>query len=439
MINYKNKNIIIIGLGRTGLSCINFFISRGIIPRVMDTRIYPPNLKMLPPFIESCLGSLNSQWLYTADLIVISPGIDIIKHDLLREAIFAGIEIISDIELFCREVKKPILAITGTNGKSTVATMIAAIANYCGIITGLGGNIGQPVLNLLQKSYQLYVLELSSFQLETTFSLHAAAATVLNINEDHGDRYLSKNDYCSVKCKIYKNADICIFNADNKYTKPKLFGHQYISFGINKGDYHLNFQKENIWLQKHGKNILNTKEMKLIGQHNYTNSLAVLAFADVLRLPRTASLHIIKNFTGLPHCFQMVWENNGIRWINDSKSTNVSSTIAALQITRMIIQGTIYLLLGGIGKSANFKSLINYLQGDNIKIYCFGHDGYRLNLLRPDISIITNSMDEAIKCIAKKVVSGDIVLLSPACSSLDHYYNFAHRGNVFTKLAKKFG
>ncbi|MXP56493.1 UDP-N-acetylmuramoyl-L-alanine--D-glutamate ligase [Pantoea sp. Mhis] len=435
MINYHNKKIVIIGLGITGISCINFFLSQGIIPRVMDNRISPPGLANLPKQIEYYLGGININWLLESDLIIKSPGIKL--DDLILNKIFEnGIEIIGDIELFCREAEAPIIAITGTNGKSTVTMMVAEMARAAGWLVSVGGNLGTPALTLLKFSTQLYVLELSSFQLETTYSLKAFASTVLNITEDHMDRYSNVQQYADSKLRIYKNSYICIFNAEDNMTVPKYhLSQQYISFGANIGNYSLYKHKENIWLQIHGKNIINTNKMKISGHHNYINALAALALADTINIPRVDSLSVLSTFSGLPHRFQLAHQAKGVRWINNSKATNVSSTIAALK--DLNIQGRLWLLLGGDSKSADFSSLINYLRNNDIRIFCFGQDGKLLATLCPEITTYTKTLQDAMIKIAEQVANGDIVLLSPACASLDQFLNFEHRGEVFTQLAKK--
>jgi UDP-N-acetylmuramoylalanine--D-glutamate ligase len=203
------------------------------------------------------------------------------------------------------------------------------------------------------------------------------------------------------------------------------------------GDYHLNRQQGEIWLRVNGEKILNTREMKLTGQHNYTNALAALALADAVKLPRSSSLKALTIFSGLEHRFQPVWEHNGVCWINDSKATNVGSTEAALN--GLQVEGTLHLLLGGDGKSADFSPLARYLHGDNIRLYCFGRDGAQLAELRPDIATLTETMEQAMQTIAGRVKAGDMVLLSPACASLDQFRNFEARGNEFARLAQELG
>ena len=438
MADYQGKKVVIIGLGLTGLSCVDFFLARGVTPRVMDTRVVPPGLEKLPAAVERWLGSLNDSWLLDADLIVASPGMAL-AHPALMDAAEAGVEIVGDIELFCREAQAPIVAITGSNGKSTVTTLVGEMAEAAGWQVGVGGNIGLPALMLLDKPAQLYVLELSSFQLETTSSLHAAAATILNVTEDHMDRYpLGMQQYRAAKLRIYENAAVCVVNADDAMTMPvRGADPRCVSFGVDVGDYHLNRQQGSTWLRVKGEKVLNTAEMNLAGQHNYTNALAALALADAVGLPRATSLKALTTFAGLAHRFQLVRENNGVRWINDSKATNVGSTEAALN--GLQVAGTLWLLLGGDGKSADFSSLTRFLQGDNIRVYCFGRDGAELAALRPEISVQTNTMAEAMAQIAAQVKSGDMVLLSPACASLDQFKNFEQRGDLFAQLAQEMG
>ncbi|MGK2946721.1 MAG: UDP-N-acetylmuramoyl-L-alanine--D-glutamate ligase [Candidatus Malihini olakiniferum] len=438
MMEYQGKNIVIIGLGITGLSCVDFFLTRCVTPRVVDTRVSPPGLDKLPAQVNRHLGSLNKDWLLAADLIVTSPGISL-STPTLANAAAAGVEIMGDIELFCLEAKVPILAITGSNGKSTVTMLVGEMAKAAGWLVGVGGNIGLPALTLLKQSCQLYVLELSSFQLETTFSLRAAAATILNVTEDHINRYpLGIQQYRTAKLRIYDNAEVCVVNADDVLTMPtKGVDARCISFGVDLGDYHLNTQQDETWLCAKGERVLNTKEISLIGQHNYTNALAALALVDAVGILRAPALTALTAFTGLPYRFQCVWQRNGVRWINDSKATNVGSTEAALNGLR--VKGTLHLLLGGDGKSASFSPLLRYFKGDNIRLYCFGRDGAQLAALRPEIAEQTETMEQTIRLIAARVVPGDLVLLSPACASLDQFKSFECRGDKFALLAEKFG
>ncbi len=436
MPNYQGKKVVIIGLGITGLACVDFFIARGIVPRIMDTRLSPPGLSDLPRSLNLHLGNLCQDWLLTADLIVVSPGVALVEP-ALSIAADAGVEIIGDIELFCREARAPIVAITGSNGKSTVTTLVGEMAKAADWKVGVGGNIGLPVLKLLDQNFHLYVLELSSFQLETTYSLRAAAATILNVTSDHADRYpLGLNQYRAAKLRVYENADVCVVNADDALTLPlNGIDSRCVSFGAELGDYRLHSQKCESWIYVYGKKVISTEDIKLTGRHNYINALAALALADAVNIPRASSLKAQSVFTGLPHRFQWVWEHNHIRWINDSKSTNVGSTKAALNSLKL--KGTLYLLLGGDSKSADFSPLIPYLQGDNVRLYCFGRDGARLVELRPEIATLTVTLDLAMHDIAHRAQPGDTVLLSPGCASFDQFRDFEARGEVFSRLARK--
>lgn len=438
MMDYQGKNVVIIGLGITGLSCVDFFLTRGVTPRVVDTRVSPPGLDKLPAEVDRHLGSLNEDWLLAADLIVASPGIAL-ATPALADAAAAGVEIVGDIELFCREAQAPIVAITGSNGKSTVTTLVGEMAKAAGWSVGVGGNIGLSALTLLKQPSQLYVLELSSFQLETTSSLHAAAATILNVTEDHTNRYpFGIQQYRAAKLRVYDHAQVCVVNADDALTMPmKGADARCISFGVDVGDYHLNTQQGETWLRVKGERVLNTREISLVGQHNHTNALAALALADAVGIPRAPALTALTTFTGLPHRFQCVLQRNGVRWINDSKATNVGSTEAALN--GLQVEGTLHLLLGGDGKSADFSPLLRYVQGDNIRLYCFGRDGAQLAALRPEIAEQTDTMEQTLRVIAARVVPGDLVLLSPACASLDQFKSFEQRGDEFARLAEALG
>lgn len=438
MVSYQGKKVVIIGLGVTGLSCVDYFLAQNVIPKVIDTRSSPSGLEQLDKRVAYHLGSLNIDWLLEADLIIASPGIALSTPEL-QKAIEKGKEIIGDVELFCREVNqqanKRIIAITGANGKTTVTTLVGEIIKSAGIKVGVGGNIGQPALALLTQDYDMYVLELSSFQLETTNSLKATVATILNISEDHMDRYpLGLMQYVEAKQRIYCNAKYCLINHDDKLTFPQYSQADILSFGMQQGDYHLSHHYDYLIAQEQP--VLATNMMKLTGYHNYLNALAALAIADKLMISRTLSLATIAAFQGLSHRFEVIFEKNNVKWINDSKATNVGSTEAALK--SVVCNGKLFLLLGGDGKSADFSPLVPYLQNKNLEIFCFGRDRSLLAKLAPNITTITETLAEAIQIIAKKVVPNDVVLLSPACASLDQFKNYIERGNQFAQLAKQF-
>ncbi|WP_392560821.1 UDP-N-acetylmuramoyl-L-alanine--D-glutamate ligase [Orbus sturtevantii] len=442
MFNYQGKNIVIMGLGITGLSCVDYFLAKNVIPKVIDTRTEPSGLERLDARVLYHVGSVNVEWILAADLIVVSPGIALSTPELVK-AQQRGIQIVGDIELFCREVNlldnKKIAAITGANGKTTVTTLVGDIAKSSGLRVGVGGNIGKPALALLDDDYDIFVLELSSFQLETTYSLQATAATILNISEDHMDRYPDGiRQYTAAKQRIYTNAQNCIINHDDKLTYPQFTSHntRCIEFGLQNGMYHLDQDYQHLVVNDNI--VLDSAKMQLFGVHNYLNVLAALAISDALGIDNKISLQTIKNFKGLPHRFELVFEHNGVKWINDSKATNIGSTVAALK--SVICQGSLYLLLGGDGKSADFSSLVPYLSKQkDIQIYCFGRDREQLAQLKPEVTTTLVTMKQAMLAIAQRVKRNDIVLLSPACASLDQFKNYAERGNVFTALAKELG
>ncbi|HDL5776097.1 TPA: UDP-N-acetylmuramoyl-L-alanine--D-glutamate ligase, partial [Mannheimia haemolytica] len=423
-----NKTVTIIGLGTTGLSCVDFFKKKNANIQVIDTRANPAGADKLDVTIPLHTGGLNSEWLLKSDLIVISPGLAVATPEI-QQAIQAGVEIVGDVELFCREAKAPIIAITGSNGKSTVTTLTTEMAKQAGIKVGMGGNIGVPVLSLLEGDYDLFVLELSSFQLETTYSLKAKAATVLNISEDHMDRYDSIADYRQAKLRIYDNAENIIVNGEDAQTYPIQAVKKVIRFAEQNAEYSL----RNQMLYSGDDAIIQTKQMLISGRHNEMNALAAMALAEAANVPREGIVKALQIYGGLPHRFQAVATNDGVRWVNDSKATNVGSTVAALN--GLNIAGTLYLLLGGDGKAADFSELKPLINKPNIVCYCFGQDGAALAELSEQ-SVLVETMQQAIEAIRPQLKKGDMVLLSPACASLDQFKNFEQRGEVFMALAQ---
>lgn len=425
---YQGKNITIIGLGKTGWSCVDFFMDKGANVRVIDTREALKDTDKLPSSVQLHTGSLNSKWLLTSDLIVISPGLALSTPEI-QQAIKAGVEVVGDIEIFCREAKAPIIAITGSNGKSTVTTLVTEMAKQAGIRVGMGGNIGVPALSLLNNDYQLYVLELSSFQLETTSSLSAIAATVLNISEDHMDRYDNLMQYRQAKLRIYQNAKSLIVNGEDSATYPDNSDHNLIRFAEQNAEYTIRYGQ----LFANDVAMLPIKKLGIIGRHNELNALAAMALAQAAGIPNEGIIKALQSYTGLDHRFQQVPTEDGVRWVNDSKATNVGSTVAALN--GLTVSGTLYLLLGGDGKGADFSELKPFIDRENVICYCFGKDGVQLAQLTQR-SVLVSTMAEAIEQLRPRLKAGDMVLLSPACASLDQFPNFEVRGQCFVALAK---
>lgn len=425
---YQGKQVTIIGLGATGLSCVEFFADKQVDLRVIDTRQNPAGAEKLPKNVPLHTGSLHLEWLLSADLIVISPGLALATPEI-QQAISAGVEVVGDIELFCREATAPIIAITGSNGKSTVTALTTEMAKSAGLKVGMGGNIGVPALSLLKGDYELYVLELSSFQLETTHSLKAKSATILNISEDHMDRYDSLEAYRQAKLKIYHNAENIIVNGEDPQTLPTQAVGSLLSFAEEKGDYRL--AQGALWAGT--EKVLETAQMQLKGRHNEMNALAAMALAEKAGGARAGIVQALKTYTGLDHRFQPVPTTDGVRWVNDSKATNVGSTVAALM--GLQVSGTLYLLLGGDGKGADFSDLKPLINQPNIVCYCFGRDGGLLADLTPN-SVRVETMADAVAQIRPQLQEGDMVLLSPACASLDQFPNFEVRGKKFVQLAQ---
>ncbi|MCW9699411.1 UDP-N-acetylmuramoyl-L-alanine--D-glutamate ligase [Avibacterium sp. 20-129] len=434
MNQYQDKNICVVGLGKTGLSCVEYLLAQQAKVRVMDTRQSPAGVEQLGKNVLVHTGSLNSQWLLESDMIVISPGLAV-KTPEIYTALQAGVEVVGDIELFCRAADKPIIAITGSNGKSTVTTLVAEMAKAAGLKVGMGGNIGIPALSLLEQHHDIYVLELSSFQLETTYSLKAVAATVLNVSEDHMNRYVDLEDYRQAKLKIYHHCQTAVINAEDPLTQQEgsLRAKKQVSFAEYNADYWLKTENGKQYLMAYDEVILPCDEIRLTGRHNYMNALAAIALAQSAGINLQGICTALREFTGLDHRFQLAHLAQGVRWINDSKATNVGSTVAAL--TGLQVAGKLYLLLGGDGKGADFSELTALINQPHIECYCFGQDGAKLAQLSTQ-SHLFDTMEQAIEDFRAKLKEGDMVLLSPACASLDQFASFEKRGEEFTRLAK---
>ncbi|KAB1178616.1 UDP-N-acetylmuramoyl-L-alanine--D-glutamate ligase [Photobacterium damselae] len=427
------NKVVVIGLGMTGLSVVNHLLRlpQSLDIKVIDTRNTPPGHDQLPVDVELCCGQWNMEWLLAADLIVASPGIALATPELVTAA-QAGVEIVGDIELFAREVTKPVVAITGSNGKSTVTSLVDEMAKEAGIDVGVGGNIGFAALDMLAQNHELYVLELSSFQLETTSSLHLAAAVYLNLSEDHMDRYQGLEDYSQAKMRIFHHANLAVYNRNDLATKPTDFTGAMTSFGFDDQDYGLVLIDDREWLAINQQPLMPADEIALVGRHNVANSLAALALADAAGIDREAACRALRRYTGLAHRCQLAVTKHGVRWVNDSKATNVASTEAALN--GLNLAGKLHLLVGGDGKGADFSELKAVLADLNVQLYCFGRDGYQFAEL-VDNAILVETMAQAMELAASTAQSGDMILLSPACASWDQFANFMARGDAFIELA----
>ena len=429
----KNQNIVVIGLGITGLSVVNHFLRKKTQAtiKVIDTRSSPPGKDQLPPNIALHTGSWNKEWIFDASLIVVSPGVPL-SSPLLKEAFAKGIEIVGDIELFARDVNAKVLGITGSNGKSTVTCLLGEMAKQAHIDVGVGGNIGFAALDMLSFDHSLYILELSSFQLETTHSLAMSGAVFLNLSEDHMDRYEGMKDYCDAKLRIYDQTAVSIWNEDQIETKPPL-GSPAVSFGFERGEYTLTSLEGKIWLTAKGERVLPVSDIALVGRHNVANCLAAMALADLAGICRKAQALAMRTYLGLPHRCQKVLEHDGVLWVNDSKATNLASTLAALD--GLHLEGTLHLFVGGDGKGADFSPLKAVFEKCDLVLYCYGRDRDAFSLL-VDTPVIVETLQEAIDIAFENAQSGDMVLLSPACASLDQFPNFMVRGDTFATYAK---
>ncbi|WP_271273536.1 UDP-N-acetylmuramoyl-L-alanine--D-glutamate ligase [Aliamphritea hakodatensis] len=432
---------IVIGLGQTGLSCARFLAREGLPFALMDTREVPPNLAAIKaefPQAEVYCGPLNAEVLCTAGELLLSPGVAK-DQPAIQQAVEAGVKLSGDIDLFCRQVSAPVIAITGSNAKSTVTSLVGLMAQNAGIDTGIGGNLGTPVLDMLASGEQgLYVLELSSFQLETTHDLRPVVATVLNISPDHLDRY--NNDmrlYYQAKHRIFRGAQQVVINRDDALTSPLLPEQvKRCSFGLDKPDlkdFGVIEQNGEAWLAKGLQGLMPVSAMKLKGDHNVANALAALALGDAADLPMTVMLKTLQTFAGLRHRCQWVRELDGVNYFNDSKGTNVGATVAALNgLGATLATGQkIILIAGGQGKGAEFGALSAPLDTYSRALVLMGEDADQLAAVSDLDKYFADSMSAAVKQAQALAEPGDIVLLSPACASFDMFASFTARGDAF--------
>lgn len=433
---------IIIGLGQTGLSCARYLQRLGLPFILVDTRETPPNLEQIKadfPEADLHCGQLDADLLCRASEILLSPGVAK-DQPAIQQAVNAGVKLSGDIDLFCQAVTAPVVAITGSNAKSTVTTLVGQMALDAGIDTGIGGNLGTPVLDMLaEDEKQLYVLELSSFQLETTNDLRAAVATVLNISPDHLDRYdNSMQLYYQAKHRIFRGARQIVTNRDDALTSPLVNSNvEMTSFGLGKPDlkqFGLLQQDGELFLAKGLDTLLPVSAMKMRGQHNIANALAALALGDAVNIPMASMLETLKEFTGLKHRCQWVADKQGITYFNDSKGTNVGATVAAIDGLAATLEedSRIVLIAGGVGKGAEFSDLNGPLNKAGRALILIGEDGDKIDRAVPALNgLYADSMQVAVELATQQAKPGDIVLLSPACASFDMFSGFPARGDAF--------
>jgi UDP-N-acetylmuramoylalanine--D-glutamate ligase len=427
-------------LGRSGLSAARWLLASGASVAVTDSRQAPPGLEALRGLgdaVVTRLGGFDFSLLDNAQQIVLSPGVSR-AEPFVREALKRGLPVVGDIELFARATRVPVVAITGTNGKSTVTTLLAEMAHKANWRVRAGGNLGEPALDLLAAPEpQLYVLELSSFQLESTQSLRPIAAAVLNVSPDHMDRYADLRSYADAKAKIFENSETAIVNADDPLVcKMPVPSGRIVRFSVSgaRAEYGLDEVAGVACLTCRGERLIAMSELRLPGKHNAANALAALALGDAIGLPMTDMLDTLRAFAGLPHRSQFVADIGGVRFINDSKGTNVGATLAAVTG----LPGTLVIIAGGDGKGQDFAPLAQCFAGRVRHAVLIGRDRARLARTLEGVCGISYSddMPSAVRSAAEHAVPGDLVLLSPACASLDMFRDYADRGDQFAEAVR---
>ncbi len=427
----------VIGTGITGLSVARFLVAKKQAFMLLDTRTNPPNLERVQqefPGVTVECGELDFQTLLACDEIIVSPGVAV-ATPAIEQAKNAGIPVVGDIELFVRYAKAPIVAITGSNAKSTVTTLVGEMAKAAGIKVAVGGNLGTPALELLDDSIELYVMELSSFQLETVTKLNAKVATILNISADHLDRYENMRAYILAKLRVYFGAEHIVVNRKDVLTHPPLAaGVKPIYFGGNAdfGSFGLMEENGEEYLAKNLTPLMPSRELKICGRHNVDNALAALALGDAAGIPMEPMLTALKSFKGLKHRCEFVATKNGVEFYNDSKGTNIGSTLAAIQGLARDPQQLI-VILGGEGKGQDFTELAPALNAINSQVILIGRDAPVIEQAVTGATKINHasSMQDAVNKSLELANPGDAVLLSPACASFDMFKNYEDRGEKF--------
>ena len=436
------QQTVVIGLGETGLSVAQHLSQQGIDFKMLDTRFNPPQLETFKkkfPEIEVQLGEFSAEFFQDAQQIIVSPGIDLNQKEIRELILVNDRECIGDIELFARSTSKPVVAITGSNGKSTVTSLLTEMANTAGVKTYAGGNLSPPALSLLNhEDAELFVLEISSFQLETTQSLQPQVSVVLNVSPDHLDRHGDVENYAHIKEHIYSNSKVSVINRDDdRVVNMKTFG-VVVSFGLQKpfeNEFGVVKGDDGLYLAFGQERLLSTCELSLQGEAGIINSLAALAIGYALELPLKNMLTTLKTFKGLPHRLALVAEAEGISWFNDSKGTNIGATVSSLRS----LERDIILIAGGVFKGGDLEMLKQAVVQHAKQVILLGQDSELLQQALKNTIAIDNagSMQQAVEIAQQKSKSGDKVLLSPACASFDMYANYIERGNDFEKCVKE--
>ena len=434
----------VIGLGATGYSVVRYLRARGLSVSVLDSRSQPHLAKKLEkefPEVDCYFGEFDNTHLKEGGLIVASPGVSL-REPILREAKTNGCLIVGDVELFLQENEKPVIAITGSNGKSTVTTLVGNMCREAEMQPWVAGNIGQPVLDGLtdESLYDVAVLELSSFQLETTLNVPADAAAILNISADHMDRYDSMGDYVLSKARIMRGAKRAILPLHDEQLKQISNVSDVLYFDLDepasKSIFGIKRQSNNRWLMQGEEKLIKLKDIPLVGLHNVKNVLSAFALVDFLDLPLAKKVNAVKSFSGLKHRMQTVAQHNEITWVNDSKATNIGATSTALKN----LEKSIVWIAGGEGKGADFGELKKAINANVKHLVVLGVDGPKIAAALDGLLPVeqAKSMQDAVAKAAEKASEGGYVLLSPACASFDMYQNFEQRGEDFIRVVKQY-
>ena len=439
----NTKAYLIIGLGKTGLSCARFLLEQGHAVAMMDTRKNPPYIDIVQNELPEVLlnkDGLNLKLMLKSDVIVLSPGVDP-RLPELKAARSHNIEVIGDIELFARSINQPVIAITGSNGKSTVTTMLTEMAIMAGKDIKVGGNIGIPALDLIgDPEPDFYILELSSFQLETVESLNACASVVLNISPDHLDRYDNNEQYQKTKAKIHIGSEAIVVNRDDNFSCDYVEdSHNQTGFTLHEpvgNDFGINEERGVAYLAQGKEKLLPVSDIKVLGEHNLSNVLAALALGHAMQLPMKTMLEALKQYRGLEHRCQLIAEEKGVQWVNDSKATNVGASIAAIK--GLGCGRNIILIAGGIAKEQEFSELTPFFELHLKSLLLIGQDAKKISEVtgRNTPQQTARNMSDAVKKAVTMAKKGDIVLLSPACASFDMYDNYEKRGDAFIEAVE---
>lgn len=439
----NDRRALVVGLGLSGLSSVRWLVRQGYAVKVVDSRAHPPGLAALHaelPGVEAHVGRFDPQHFRNPGLLVLSPGVSC-AEPAVAEAVARGAEAVGDVELFARVARAPVLAVTGANGKSTVTSLVGEMCREAGFDTAVGGNIGVPALDLLRDPEpEIYVLELSSFQLETTSSLNARAATVLNITPDHMDRYASVTEYAEAKARIFRGDGLMVLNAEDAAVMAmRAAGRDIVCFGseapANDKDYGLATHGGEMWLARGTRLLMPASDVPLPGRHNLMNVLAAMALAESVQVPLDAMKRAVSKFHGLHHRTELVAERDGVRWIDDSKGTNVGATVAALSG----MDSPVILIAGGDGKGADFRELRAAVAKRARAVVLIGRDAALIEQALDGAVPVVHAADmrAAVRAAAHIAQPGDVVLLSPACASFDMFRNYEHRGQVFATAVKE--